>query len=71
MYGVSVYIEPQDILDKLSEKDRKRFNQCIFTDVIKAPYGGGVEIRCLLFNDEIEESQYRYRFGSGQIKPDI
>jgi hypothetical protein len=60
MYGMSVYIEPEDILNKFSEEGRKRFNQCIFTDVVKDPYGGSVEINCLLFNseDEAEKSEY-------------
>ena len=63
MFGVSVYIEPKDILDKLSAEDQKRFNQCVFTDVVKDPYGGGVTIDCILFNskDEMEQSGYRYK----------
>lgn len=63
MYGVSVYIEPKDVLEKLSEEDKKRFNQCVFTDVARDPYGGGVELNCLLFNDEdeMEQSGYRYK----------
>ena len=63
MYGVSVYIEPKDVLNKLSEEDKKRFNQCVFTDVVKDSYGGGVTIHCILFNDEdeMQESGYRYK----------
>lgn len=63
MYGVSVYIEPKDVLAKLSEEDKKRFNQCVFTDVDKDPYGGGITIHCLLFNsaDEIDLSGCRYK----------
>ena len=63
MYGVSVYIEPKDILDKLSEEDNKCWNQCVFLDVDRDPYGGGVTIHCLLFNseNEIEKSGYRYK----------
>ena len=62
MYGVKVYIEPEDILKKLSEKDRDRFNTCVFTDVIK-DVNGGVEISCLLFDDKTitKESECRYR----------
>ena len=63
MYGVSVYIEPKDVLDKLSEEDQQRFNQCVFIDVQREPYGGGVTLNCLLFNseDEIEKSGCRYK----------
>ena len=70
MYMVSVYIEPKDILDKLSEEDKKRFNQCVFTDIVKDPYGGGVTIDCVLFNDENKpnEEKYRYRYSNDEIK---
>lgn len=63
MYGISVYIKPEDVLNKLTEEGQKRFNKCIFTDVIKDSYGSGITIECLLFNseDEIEMSGYRYR----------
>ena len=73
MYGVSVYIEPKDILDKLSEEDQKRFNQCVFTDIVKDPYGGGITIHCVLFNDqyEVKESGYRYRYSNGEIKLEV
>lgn len=50
MYGVSVYIEPKDIIDRLSEEDKKRFNQCVFTD-IRRDINGGVTIDCVVFND--------------------
>lgn len=63
MYGISVYIKPEDVLNKLTEEGQRCFNKCIFTDVIKDSYGGGITIECLLFNseDEIETSGYRYR----------
>ena len=63
MYGISFYIEPKDVLEKLSKEDQMRFNQCVFTDVAKDPYGGGVTIDCVLFNDEdgMQESGCRYR----------
>lgn len=51
MYGLSVYIEPKDVLERLSEEDKARFNQCIFTDVIRDKYGDSIEIHCVLFND--------------------
>lgn len=49
MYGVKVHIESEDILNKLSEEDRKIFNRCIFTDIEKKTES--VEISCVLFND--------------------
>ena len=63
MYGISVYIEPEDVLRKLTEEGQKRFNKCVFVDVIKDKYGSGITIECLLFNseDEIESSDYRYK----------
>lgn len=62
MYGVKVYITPDDILNKLSDRDRERFNKCIFTDVIK-DMDGGIEISCLLFDDQTitKEASCRYR----------
>lgn len=62
LYGVKVYIKPEDVLNKLSEEDQKRFNKCVFTDVRKEP--DGVEISCLLFNDKINSEKVderRYR----------
>ena len=63
MYGVSVYIEPEDVINKLSEEERKCFNKCVFTDVVRDPYGGGLTIYCMLFNseEEINTAGYRYR----------
>lgn len=52
MHAVKVYIKPEDVLNKLSEKDRKRFDTCIFTDIVKDTYGG-IEIECLLLNDNV------------------
>jgi hypothetical protein len=48
------YIKPEDILNKLSEEDRSRFNRCVFTDVEKW-VDGSIEISCLLFNDDKSE----------------
>lgn len=50
MYGLSVYIEPEDILERLSDEDKERFNQCVFTDVHRDAYGG-VTIDCVVFYD--------------------
>jgi len=62
LYGVKVCIKPEDILNKLSEEDKSRFNRCVFTDVNKLD--DCVEISCLLFNNEInlekvDERRYR------------
>lgn len=46
----SVYIEPKDILNKLSEKDKEQFNRCVFTDVAK-DRDGSVTISYVVFND--------------------
>ena len=50
MYGLSVYIEPKDILEKLSDEDRERFNACIFRDVHRGQ-DGSVTIDCIVFHD--------------------
>ena len=50
MYGLKVYITPKDIIDRLCDKDKARFNQCIFTDVTREG-DGSVTINCVVFND--------------------
>ena len=50
MYGLSVYITPEDIIDKLSDEDKERFNQCVFTDVTRES-DGSITIDCVVFND--------------------
>ena len=69
MYALTVYIEPKDILDKLSEEEKARFNQCTFTDVRRCK-DSSVEIECMLFNDKdiFQESLYRCKYCSTQIK---
>ena len=72
MYCVKVYIRQEDILNMLSEKDRDRFDTCVITDVIKETYGG-VEISCLLLNDEaiIKEDERRYRLSCNDNKIEL
>ena len=72
MYAVKVYIKPEDVLNKLSEKDRNRFDTCMFTDVVKDTYGG-IEIECLLFNDDtmFKEDEYRYRLSCDDSKIEL
>lgn len=50
MYGLSIYIAPEDIIGKLSDEYGAKFNQCVFTDVIKER-DGTITIKCMLFND--------------------
>ena len=50
MYGLRVYITPKDIIDRLCNEDRARFNQCVFTDVTRES-DGSITIDCILFND--------------------
>ena len=50
MYGLSVYITPEDIIDKLCDEDKARFNQCVFTDV-RREFNGDIIIECVVFND--------------------
>ena len=63
MYGLKVYITPEDIIDKLSDDDKERFNQCVFTDVIKEK-DGSITIDCVLFNDSDSyvEMQHRQKY---------
>ena len=72
MYGLKVYIKPQDIIDKLSDEDKKRFNQCIFTDVTRDPFGE-VEISCVLLKDPDPNVEFRHRqryFSDGELEVD-
>ena len=50
MYGLKVYITPEDIIDKLSDEDKARFNQCVFTNVAREA-DGSVTIECVVFYD--------------------
>lgn len=62
MHITTVYVEPQDILNNLSEEFKDKFNKCVFTDVAKMQ-DGTVNITCLLINDKEEDtgSEYRYK----------
>ena len=69
MYGAKLYIEPRDILRMLSEEDRARFNQCVFSDA-RIAEDGSLEMYCLFFNDQdaTEWSEQRYKYFNGEIK---
>lgn len=62
MHITTVYVEPKDILNKLTEESKKMFNKCVFTDCQKMK-DGTVNITCLLLNDKDEStySEYRYK----------
>lgn len=60
MYGLKVYITPEDIMDKLCDEDQKRFNQCVFTDVTKE-MDGSITIDCVVFDDPDPYVRYTHR----------
>lgn len=65
MYGLRVYITPEDILDKLCDEDKARFNQCVFTDVTRER-DGSITIDCVVFNDSdshLKGDMHRQRYG--------
>ena len=69
MYGLSVYIEPEDILDRLSDEDKARFNQCVFTDVHR-DLDGGITIDCIVFDDPdpyVKEKHRQKYFSDGSL----
>ncbi len=61
MHITTVYVEPQDILNNLSEEFKDKFNKCVFTDVEKMK-DGTVNITCVLFNDQDEDTGSKYRY---------
>ena len=61
MHITTVYVEPKDILNNLSEEFKDRFNRCVFTDCQKM-MDGTVNITCLLFNDQEEATRSEYRY---------
>ena len=72
MYGLRVYITPEDVMDKLCEEDKVRFNQCVFTDVHRE-YDGSITIDCVVFDDPdpYVREMHRQRYGSGNFSVDI
>ena len=63
MYGLKVYIRPEDIIDKLSDEDKARFNQCVCTDVTRET-DGSITIDCIVFDDPdpYVRQQHRQRY---------
>ena len=60
MYGLRVSIAPEDIIDRLCEEDKARFNQCIFTDVTRER-DGTITIDCVVFDDPGPYVRYTHR----------
>lgn len=68
MYGLKVYITPEDIIDKLSDEDKERFNQCVFTDVTRE-MDGSITIDCVVFDDPdpyVRAKHSQKYFGDGK-----
>ena len=65
MYGVKIGITPEDIIDRLSDEDKARFNQCVFTDITKE-FDGSITIDCVVFHDTdpYVEAQHRQKYFS-------
>ena len=65
MYGLRVYITPEDVMDKLCDEDKARFNKCMFTDVTRER-DGSITIDCVVFNDSdqyLRGGMHRQRYG--------
>ena len=63
-----VYITPEDIVSRLSDSDKKRFNRCVFTDV-KREDDGSITLCCAVFNDsdQYTQNQHRQKFFNGSL----
>ena len=64
MYGLRVYITPKDVIDKLCDEDKARFNKCVFTDVTRER-DGSITIDCVVFDDPdpyVREDMHRQRY---------
>lgn len=70
MYGLKVCIEPKDIIDRLSDKDKKRFNQCVITNVARE-MDGSVTIDCVVFDDPdpyVQKCHRQRYFSDGSLE---
>jgi hypothetical protein len=61
MHITTVYVEPKDILNNLSEEYKDKFNKCVFTDCQKM-MDGTVNITCLLIDDREDTTMSEYRY---------
>ena len=65
MYGLRVYITPEDIINKLCDEDKARFNQCVFTGAT-IERDRSITIDCVVFNDPdqyLRGGMHRQRYG--------
>ena len=60
MYGLRVNITPEDIMERLCDEDKAKFNQCVFTDVVRER-DGTITINCVVFNDPDPYVGYTHR----------
>ena len=72
MYGATFYIKSSDILNKLCEEDKERFNRCIFSNVRRVN-NDRLEIDCLFINDQDtvskESDYYCYKYDDeGEVR---
>lgn len=72
MYGLKVYITPEDVIDKLSNEDKERFNQCVFTNVTRE-MDGSITIDCVVFDDPdpYVREKHRQRYCNSNLSVDI
>lgn len=72
MYGLRVYITPEDVMDKLCDEDKARFNQCVFTDVTRER-DGSITTDCVVFDDPdpYVRERYRQRYCDANLSVDI
>lgn len=61
MHITTVYVEPKDILNNLSEECKDKFNKCVFLDCQKV-IDGTVNITCLLIDDKEDTTRSEYRY---------
>lgn len=73
MYGLRVYITPEDVLDKMCDEDKARFNQCVFTDV-RREMDGSITIDCVVFDDPdpyVRGGMHRQRYWDANLSVDF
>ena len=49
--AIKLFINEKDILNKLSDDDRKKYNKCVFHEAKTNSDGSELTFVCLLFND--------------------
>ena len=72
MYGLKVYITPEDVMDRLCDEDKARFNQCVFTDVHRE-LDGSITIDCIVFDDPepYVRERHKQRYCDSNLSVDI